>query len=167
MEHQLDGADNLVFVHFQKPRGTQQHRRVHIVPASVHAAAVGGEFHARLLPDRQGIHICTEQENFSRLFAAGQSDKPRLTARLRGITHLFQLGLDICQSVFERKTGFRVGVQILPAFHNIRFHLQGFVLQLCYIHNPTPLAVLALQETSCTSVQLVKVNGALDSASLT
>ena len=66
LEQQLNrgvGLYELGLAAFKQTSRTKQRRRMHIVTACVHAAVGGGKGFARLLGDRQGIHISAEHDD--------------------------------------------------------------------------------------------------------
>ncbi len=70
LEQQLDRGvclHKLCLTRLEQSGRAKQRRRVHIVAAGVHAAIGGGKRLARLLGNRQGIHIAAEHDDRARL----------------------------------------------------------------------------------------------------
>ena len=84
LEQQFDGSigvDKLGLAGLEHTSRTKQRRRVHIVTASMHAAVRRGERLARLLGNRQGIHIATEHDDRTGLLVHAGTVTPSSSCR--------------------------------------------------------------------------------------
>jgi hypothetical protein len=67
LEHEDDPPGQLPTTRREHARGADQHRHVGVVAARVHGAIdLGGERQARLLPQRQRVHIRAQQDRGTR-----------------------------------------------------------------------------------------------------
>ena len=76
LEQQLDRGvclHKLCLTRLEQSGRAKQRRCVHIVAAGVHAAIGGGKRLARLLGNRQGIHIAAEHDDRARLLVRART----------------------------------------------------------------------------------------------
>ena len=63
LKHEFDGAGELVAVPVQQMHRLDQHRRMRVVTAGMHAAGdFAGEVETGLFRHRQGIHVAPQQD---------------------------------------------------------------------------------------------------------
>ena len=111
LEHELDGALNLVLMGLEQPGGAQQHGGVHIVAAGVHPAVGAGKRLAGGLLNGQGVHIGAEQNGLAGVLAAQQHHKSRLAAGNGGQAHLLQFAFDNGKRIVQVKAGLGMGMK--------------------------------------------------------
>ena len=119
LEQQLDrgvGLYKLCLAAFKQTSRAKQRRRVHIVAAGVHTAIGGSEGLARLLGNRQGIHIAAEHDDRARLLVRARTvtlsgdcragtdeanDTGAVNKHAIGNSHLIQACLDIGRRLWK------------------------------------------------------------------
>ena len=129
LEHQLYSSANVRFLLLQYSSRTKQHGCMHIMSTGVHASIHRRIIHIRFFLYLKAIHICTKQENLSRLFTSHGCHKTCSATSLGFIPHLFKLFFHIFQGVFDSKPDSRVGMQKTPVCKNCVFMI------LCQLHN--------------------------------
>ena len=112
LEHQPHTARQFVLPGFEQPRRLQQHGRVQIMPAGMHAGIPAGKGYIRPLPDGQRIHIRPEQHALLPLadlrndaaFAALSGRKPHFRERMP----------NVIKGIMEAKARFCMGMEKPP-----------------------------------------------------
>ena len=144
LEHELNGALDLLLVVLKQLCCTQQHSGMHIVSAGVHSAIGRGKFHLGFFPNGQCIHIRPKQEHFSFPFPAGNGYKSGLPAGNRLIAHFSQHIFHIRTGILQVKSGFGMRMQVAPVGFEGVLKLQRFFHYLFCRHGVVLLLVFVL-----------------------
>ena len=118
LKHQLDRAVQLTLVLAQQLCRTEQHRRVHVVAAGVHAAVRGCKIQSGLLGHAQRVHVGAQEQTAAGLGAGYLRDNAACQlARL--IAHLKQAFFDAGYGVRQVGADLGCSVQRPPVADNI------------------------------------------------
>ena len=118
LKHQLDRAVQLILVLAQQLCRTEQHRRVHVVAAGVHAAVRGCKIQSGLLGHAQRVHVGAQEQTAAGLGAGYlRDDAACQLARL--IAHLQQAFFDAGYGVRQVGADLGCSVQRPPVADNI------------------------------------------------
>ena len=123
LEHQLDGALQLLLMLLEDFCRTQQHSGVGIMAAGVGIAVAGAEFQVGVLLHGEGIHIAPQQKHLSRVAHCG--DDAALADFLGLIAHFGQFFHDEFCGVGQFIPDFRVLVQVTPVGDDLALQLFG------------------------------------------
>ena len=117
LEHQFDGARKGAFIFLEELCRPQQHGRVEIVAAGVHAAVFAGKGQIGLLRDGQSVDVSPQQDGFTRLTQVNHH--PGFAAALPFDAHGTKLAHDPFHSVVQIKTHAGVRVDIPAVFGDL------------------------------------------------